>query len=362
MPSVQRKSRNNLIELLRFLFAILILLYHGLSFLSPNSRFLRCTNGAVAVEFFFILSGFLMANSAKKKINDTSNIGKDSVAFIQKKYLSVFPYHLFSYACSFVVAIILGGLTVVGAAKLFVNSLPNLFMLDMVGIPYAMVAGYVWFVSAMLIAMAIMYPILRRWFSVFTNIVAPILAVLLLGWLSQTYGRLTYISFWTGLTFKGVLRAVAEIALGCAAFALCERFKTMEFTNLGKVFMLLMELFGYGITFVYAFSSKSETFYFYLVFFLALSIAISFSGQTQTSQMRSNKLVTFLGKLSLPVYLNQYYIYLLLDRYTKGMNGNYRLLLFIAGGLVMATICLVTVDFLRKKISISKLLVKQTAE
>lgn len=359
MPSVQKTSRNHLIELLRFLFAVLILLYHGLAFLAPESNFLRCTNGAVAVEFFFILSGFLMANSAKKKMEDTSNIGRDSAEFIQKKYLSVFPYHLFSYACSFVVAIILGGLTAVGAAKLFVHSLPNLFMLDMVGFSSTMVAGYIWFVSAMLIAMAILYPILRRWFSLFTNIIAPVLAVLLLGWLCQTYGRLTYISFWTGLTFKGVLRAVAEIALGCAAFALCERFKAMEFTKFGKIFLLLLELFGYAITFVYAFSQKSETFYFYLVFFLALSIAISFSGQTLTCHMRSNKLVSFLGKLSLPVYLNQYYIFLLVERYTPGLNGNYRLLIFIAGCLVMATLCLVTVDFLRKKISISKLLVKK---
>lgn len=256
MLSAQKKSRNYFIELLRFFFAVLILLYHGLAFLAPDSSFLRCTNGAVAVEFFFILSGFLMANSAKKKIGDTANIGKDSVDFIKKKYLSVFPYHLFSYVCSFIVAVILGSLTVVGAVKLFVNSLPNLFMLDMVGLPYTMVAGYVWFVSAMLIAMAVLYPILRRWFSVFTNIIAPVLGVLLLGWLAQTYGRLTYISFWTGLTFKGVLRAVAEIAFGCAAFALCERLKERDFTKFGKLVLSLLELFGYAATFVYAFFQK----------------------------------------------------------------------------------------------------------
>ena len=361
MLSAQKKSRNYFIELLRFFFAVLILLYHGLAFLAPDSSFLRCTNGAVAVEFFFILSGFLMANSAKKKIGDTANIGKDSVDFIKKKYLSVFPYHLFSYVCSFIVAVILGSLTVVGAVKLFVNSLPNLFMLDMVGLPYTMVAGYVWFVSAMLIAMAVLYPILRRWFSVFTNIIAPVLGVLLLGWLAQTYGRLTYISFWTGLTFKGVLRAVAEIAFGCAAFALCERLKERDFTKFGKLVLSLLELFGYAATFVYAFSRKSETFYFYLVFFLTVSIAVSFSGQTLTSHLRNNKLISFLGKLSLPVYLNQYYVYLMVERYTKHLNGNVRLLLFAGISLVMPTICLVLVDFLRKKINISKLLVQKTA-
>lgn len=361
MPTVKRSSRNNFIELLRFLFALLIPLFHG-RFLPPDASWFRAPNGAVAVEFFFVLTGFLMANSVEKRLDTQVDIGKDSAAFLQKKYLSVFPYHLFSYVCSFVVAMVVGGLTAVGTVKLFVYSLPNLLMLDMTGLKFTLVAGYIWFISAMLIAIAILYPILRRWYSVFTRVVAPLLAVLLLGWLSVTYGHLTTVSEWTGLTYKGVLQAVAEIALGCAAFALCERFKAMEFTKFGKVFLLLLELFGYAATFVYAFSHKSETFYFYLVFFLALSISISFSGQTRTSQMRSNKLVTFLGKLSLPIYLNQYYVLTVVEQYTDGMNGNLRMLLFVLGCLVMATICLVTVDFLRKKISINKLLVKQTAE
>lgn len=360
MPQGKTAARNNWIELLRFLFALLIPLYHG-RFLPPETSWFRAPNGAVAVEFFFILTGFLMAGSVKKRLNSQVDLGKDTGAFLKKKYLSVFPYHFFSYVCSFLVAVVVGGLTVVGAVKLFVGSLPNLFMLDLVGLPFTKVAGYIWFLSAMFIAIALLYPFLRRWYSVFTHVCAPVLGILLLGWLAKTYGHLTTVSTWTGLTYKGVLQAIAEIALGCAAFELCEKLKTMEFTKFGKVFLLFMELFGYGATFIYAFSHKSEMFYFYLAFFLVLSIAISFSGKTVTGQLGQNRVATFLGKLSLPIYLNQFYVLTVVEQYTEGVNGNLRMLMFVLGCLVMATICLVLVDFLRKKINISKLLVQKIA-
>ena len=68
MPQGKTAARNNWIELLRFLFALLIPLYHG-RFLPPETSWFRAPNGAVAVEFFFILTGFLMAGSVKKRLN-----------------------------------------------------------------------------------------------------------------------------------------------------------------------------------------------------------------------------------------------------------------------------------------------------
>ena len=92
MPSSQKSQpRNGWIELFRFVFALLIVFYHGTAFLPADSNFLRCTNGAIAVEFFFILSGFLMAKSAKRKLRENAPIGLDSARFIIKKYASIFP-------------------------------------------------------------------------------------------------------------------------------------------------------------------------------------------------------------------------------------------------------------------------------
>ena len=55
-------SRNSLLELYRFLFSIWVVWYHGF-FVFKNQFF---NHGYIAVEFFFILSGFYILKSIEK--------------------------------------------------------------------------------------------------------------------------------------------------------------------------------------------------------------------------------------------------------------------------------------------------------
>lgn len=56
------KGRNSLIELYRFLFAIWVFYYHAHLF----DEHLPFAHGYLAVEFFFILSGFYLIKSVEK--------------------------------------------------------------------------------------------------------------------------------------------------------------------------------------------------------------------------------------------------------------------------------------------------------
>ena len=60
-------KRNQTIELLRFFFAVVIVLYHG-RVIFPISLF---PSGYLAVEFFFIVSGYMMVKSSKKQQDST---------------------------------------------------------------------------------------------------------------------------------------------------------------------------------------------------------------------------------------------------------------------------------------------------
>lgn len=60
--SDKKPSRNGLIELYRFLFALWVVYYHGF-FVFKNQYF---NHGYISVEFFFILSGFYLMGGIKK--------------------------------------------------------------------------------------------------------------------------------------------------------------------------------------------------------------------------------------------------------------------------------------------------------
>lgn len=59
------KSKRNLeIDLCKFIFSIIIVLLH--SFNLFNGKFLYMPGGSIGVDFFFIVTGYLLMNSIEK--------------------------------------------------------------------------------------------------------------------------------------------------------------------------------------------------------------------------------------------------------------------------------------------------------
>jgi peptidoglycan/LPS O-acetylase OafA/YrhL len=79
------------IDTFRGLAAILVILFH-----IPDSRMLEgnqlVARGYMAVDFFFVLSGFVMAHSYLKKINDLPSAKN----FVVKRFKRIYPLHFFT--------------------------------------------------------------------------------------------------------------------------------------------------------------------------------------------------------------------------------------------------------------------------
>jgi peptidoglycan/LPS O-acetylase OafA/YrhL len=79
------------IDTFRGLAAILVILFH-----IPDSTLLQgnqlIAHGYVAVDFFFVLSGFVMAHSYLNKINDIPS----AKSFVIKRFKRIYPLHLFT--------------------------------------------------------------------------------------------------------------------------------------------------------------------------------------------------------------------------------------------------------------------------
>lgn len=303
-------KRNGKIEFLRFVFCMCVLFFHinaklfdkGLNIGSHFNFFLE---GNIAVEFFFIVSGFLMAKSALKKDDNSAPLGSATITFMKKKVLAVAGIHIVAFPLTYVTYCIAKGLSLKASALVFVQALPTFFFLNKTGIPVKEILGVEWYISCMLTVMLFMYPLCKKYQKTFTNIIAPLTATFVLGYLTYKYGHITGTTVHNGLVYKCMLRALGEIALGAAAFSISNKLSGYKFGRFEKLLLTGIEALCYLFAVGFMCSTLNVSFEIYVVIALFVGVTITFSNITYGEKLFSNKFVFFLGKLSLPVYLMQ---------------------------------------------------------
>ena len=119
--------------------------------------------------------------------------------------------------------------------RFVIERLPSLLFIQRTGIIEKEFIGLAWYISSMLLCMAILYPLLRKHYQMFSLIYGPIFALLIIGFLIHTTGYLGGVSDWLGVTFKCNYRAFAELSLGAACFELSRMISRKEWAK-GKRF------------------------------------------------------------------------------------------------------------------------------
>lgn len=259
---MRKSTKNGKIEFYRFMCCLYVLLFHaqkyilGEASLKNGVHIAFFPHGAMGVEFFFILSGFFLAQSAfryyQKNQNNTKDelLSREYLAFLKKKYLRIFPQHVIVFVLTFVVFCIINKLSIKGICLLIYNSIPNLFLFQMSGISFKNINHLEWYISCMLIAMAIIYPLCCRWYYRFTRYYAPLLCVLVCGYMINTTGALTGVSVWMGIAYKSLFRAIAEVAIGTTTFEISRYITRYYELNKAKTIKPLLTVLE-GLSFLY---------------------------------------------------------------------------------------------------------------
>ncbi len=364
---MKTSKRNGKIELARFVFSMIVILFHiggdllpkGYHILGEITFFGR---GYFGVEFFFVVSGYLMAASAFKTQEKKLPLGKDTFYFLRGKVLAVLPTHLIVFFVTFVYVVITKVDSLDEFIKYSIGIIPNFLLIQRSGLYFTDVLGIEWYISQMIMAMFILYPLCKKYYEKFTRIVAPIVALLIIGYIIKTTGRLSGATAWSVLVSKTLLRAVAEISAGAFTFELTRNVKKLKFTKSDKIFLTALEVYSYLMVLlfiIYDFDGKyGGTF----IIFACIAVSLSFSEITYGKSLFNNKVVYFLGSLSLPVYLCQSLPRRFINTYTESMWVGNRILLFTALTLAFALIVLPLEKILRKAINqkIEKLTPKNT--
>lgn len=303
----ETKKRNGEIDLLRFFFAVIIVFFHYYEKFHVGIFH----NGPIAVEFFFIVSGFLMARNAKRTAPAIQNSGElvnTTWKYIIKKISIFYPYFIASILLQFILRTIFIQHTSLKTILIkWFSSIPNFTLAFMAvdGDSTGLYVGNTWYLSAMIIAMFILYPILLNNYQRASKWLFPLISIFGFGYMYMKNGSITEWAGWTGFCSIGIIRAVTEIAFGVSLFELVEcwqeKVPAQSTSKRTKIFFTVVKWLCYFATFLYAFGFGDKKLNLYAMLFCAVGILLSFS--PFSFSIPGNKLTQYLGKISLPIFI-----------------------------------------------------------
>ncbi len=305
---MQKTAKNGKIEFARFAFSVIVMLFHicqsiGFKKYEYFGQPTFFKNGWFGVEFFFVVSGFLMAASAFKSQNQSSEKNDDTFSFMKKKILAILPYHLIVFTVSFVYLAFSKRVNFYGFIQLFIEAIPNFLLIQRSGLANKDVLGLEWYISDMLIAMFILYPFCKKYYERFSKTVAPVLSLLVVGYLIKTTGSLNGTLDWSVFVSKTLLRAIAEICAGVFVFEVCRSLKSLNLSKKDKICLTFLEVFAYLVVLGYVIGNFPANYAGTVLIFVCIAVCLSFSDITYGKKLFNNKVVYYLGALSLPLYL-----------------------------------------------------------
>ena len=322
-------KRNGKIELLRFLFAIIIVFYHinrreniyppeGLSFFQW---------GCIGVEFFLLVSGYLMAASADRRQQYT-DLRKETLTFVYKKFMGILPYHLIVFAACLVTYYAAVKLTFMEGLQRFFQFLPNFLLIQKTGLLSYELLTVEWYVTAMLVAMVILYPLILKYRKPFTQIVCPLLGIWLVGYMSHGSNKLCRTTPWlfNETVSQSIVRGIAEIAFGVFCYEVVKKLNSYKLSKGTRATLTVIEVLGFVLVFLYSFSDWSHKYQPHAFYLLAISVTLAFSNVTYGKERFDKKWIAYLGRLSLSVFMSQAVPLLVLEKCTRGWNINVRII------------------------------------
>lgn len=303
-------SKNKTIELWRFIFIFSICIMHF------NESFQIRTFGEVksavlggsfiGVDFFFILSGFLLYKTFYSKEQKSSFILQDAWHYTYHKIKSIYPIFITSFILLFIYNLIT---TSQYNLKNILFSLYSfkweLLLMSMFEIGDNFYSNYpLWYISVWILVGHIIYSLLKQNKEFFINFIAPLTIVLGYAWYSNTYGTLAIWSDYKVFLLVAWIRGSCGMALGCLMYQLYLFLLKTIISNKKLFLMNMIELFSYikVITYIGKHPSQED---FFVVLCLCCIIVCSFLNQTLISCFFNNKISSILGSISRYMYFFQ---------------------------------------------------------
>ena len=348
------KPRNNIVELGRFIYSLLVLGYH-VQFSYEDDKIDPFENGALAVEYYFLLSGYFLARSLEKLAKDDKNsFVKKYFYFMKNKITALLNVHILSIV---VVIIIIACLDTKNFLDIFLNGIPSIFLVHMIIVwksdfDKALIVPE-WYLSAMLICMLFMVPIFLLSLKVMKGIIATIILVGIIAIIAIIFGVSTKWTFNENIIYD--LRAWGEMCVGMFSYYLSIYVKSKNYENCMNIFFKILEIVGYGVPVIFGIIPLNSSFQAYFMGITVVlefcAIFITFSEKGNIIQNETvNSIFGYLGSISLPIYLFHPVIIILIDYINDDVPRWLKYIIVFPGSIILSFLYRIIADFFNKKI------------
>ena len=340
MQKIQR--RNSSIDLLKFLLSISIVMLH----FGQNSGLELIPSAYLAVECFFMISGYFMMNSVSKA--QGTDIGKDTLKFIGRKYSSFFLTLLFSALLAFSVTMFDSNLPSKTILRNFFGLITEIVPLQVTGIFNVAATGVAWYLSAMMLSMLVLYPLARLAGTKFTRVICPLFIAFIYGVVYAEYGHIDVIMDPMPGTplYVGFFRGIAGICAGCMLYDCVKVTEFHRSTNFGKTLFLAVEFVCFGVVAVAMFLSAGSPTDFFVPIFMFVLLYSLFGRKSLISSHLSFKWSSHFSSASLLIYLNHnYWNFFLNEKFADLSHGKkfiFYLMLIVGSCLVVQAAVIIT--------------------
>ena len=344
-------KRNGEIDFLRFIFAILILVYH----FNNLFKFNLSPHGYIGVEFFFIVSGFLMAQKVdrfRSTAVSALSIPNETWIYTINRIKSFYMFYVSAIILQIVIRnILINHMSFKKILERILLSLPT-FSLTFNGLTghIGLYVGNTWFLSSLVIASFIFFPLLLKSFDFSSKILLPIVALVCLAFLDANDLFHSW-NKWIGWTYNGLLRGIADLALGISMYPLAN-YLSNNFSNPGtkqtKILATVFKALFFIVPVAFALSKKfNHDFALHATLYCAIGVALSFSSIGYT--IKDCKLTRYLGKLALPLFIYHGFIRWSCYDYVKHKPVSFTTFCIMIVGTIITSIILMHItEYLSK--------------
>ena len=289
--------KNNSITFWRLIFTLLVASFHFLRLYGIN------TGWYISVEFFFVVSGFLLIYSCDKKRQNGTAVSPWQ--YTKHRLGKLYPHYLFTFLLSFGMYSILLFPTFRGKLQALFEASFEMVGIQMIGLNLEIYYNIVaWYVSALLIVGYFIYYLLTNHRKMYVQFIVPLSVILIYSYYYRIY---TGMEMWGDsigfFQHDALLRAIAGMNMGILSYILCNKIQSINWKKWMRYVLDAAEIVGFLFVIVYVFFIHNTDNDYIIAVLMAVCIALAF-GHRECNGIFHNKVVNYLSGLSYAMYLN----------------------------------------------------------
>lgn len=290
-------KEGNLIYFWRVIFTYVIVIFHFNGTLNIIEENGLVQGGYIAVEFFFIVAGFLLY----QKCEDYKEKFGNGLGYFIHRYKRIWPEYLFAFFATFISIVIYYGMTFSELLNKLVDSIFEIFMLQGIGLDrgWEYINPTLWFISVLLIASLIISVFLFNYKKNFLRIIAPVIIIISCSLIYRRYGNMNATVEIDSIYLNYPLfRGLMDMSLGVYSAVLSQRIKEKSHRYL--LYKIIGSILFVGViilSMVKGFSNYD------FLFVVLIFFGTAFCFLPDNSKFFNCGFIKYLSKISLNMYL-----------------------------------------------------------